>query len=166
MPKSATLSDVQKKAIALLLAGKTHKQVAEDIGVSSKTIQRWKAAEGFQLEMKRRKELGDRAEENLEIREVAIAQLPPDEPDEWLEELDSHVEWLKKSCSSIKTTGINAVIKAARRLRDLPDEALKPADAIALYRLGLESINVGAELESELLGIRELAERVSGSQAE
>ena len=163
MPETTALSEPQRKAIALLLGGKSQGETAKELDVSRKTVNRWNASADFQAEMARQKTLGDRAQINLSLREAAIAQIPP-EKDEWIEELDNHIDWLKKACTSIKSTGINSVIKAARRLRDLPDEALKPADAIALYKLGMDAIAVGRELEAELLGIRELAERMTDGQ--
>ncbi|HIK42173.1 helix-turn-helix domain-containing protein [Thermoleptolyngbya sp. M55_K2018_002] len=165
MPEAIALSAGQRNAIALLLSGKTHKQVAAEIGVSTKTIQRWKCAQAFQLEMKRRKELGDRADEHIEIREAAIAQSIP-ELDEWTEQLDEHVEWLSKAAKTIKVTGFNAIVKASNRIRDLPSEAFKPADAIALGKWGAELVKAACDIEAELLGLGELAERVSGIQEE
>jgi transposase len=165
MPKTKALSADQRSAAALLASGKTQKQVAADLGVSAKTIQRWNATEAFQEEFLRRKELGDRAEQIIELTEAAIAQNLP-ELEEWRQQLDEHVQWLARASKTIKVTGLNAILKASSRIRDLPPEAFRPADAIALGRWGGELIKAACDLETELLGLGELAERVSGQQAE
>lgn len=60
-----------------------------------------------------------------------------------------------------RTGGMGSINKALRRLKDLLDEALRPADAIALLRVGLDMVLQSFDLEARALGLYELAEQVA-----
>jgi transposase-like protein len=148
------LSLTQAKAIALLINGVNQSATARELGVARTTIGRWLRDETFAAELKKRK---------ADLEQQRVQQLFSEPLDDtWRQDLDEYFGWLEKAASTAKTTGLNVMIKASRRLRDLPDEALRPADAIALGRLGLELVSAGREMSAELLGLNELAERIRG----
>lgn len=152
-----TLTEQQTLAARKLVTGMSQGQVAKDVGVSRKTINRWAQDDDFQAEMAVLRRRLTQPTEN------AIAQLElvtDDEAQEWLAEVDSHLESLKQAAKTARVGGMAAATKAMRRLKDIPDEALKPGDAVALLKAGTELLRASFDFEAEALGLYALAERV------
>lgn len=82
------------------------------------------------------------------------------EAEEWASEVEVHLDFLKQAARTARVAGMNSATRAIRRLKDLPDEALRPADAVALLKAGTELMKAAVDFEAEALGLYALAERM------
>lgn len=152
-----TLTKQQDLAARKLVTGMSQTDVAKSLGVSRKTINRWTKEDDFQAEMAElRKRITQPTEEAIANLEI----LTDDETKEWLLEMENHLDFLQNAAKTARVGGLQAATKAMRRLKDIPDEALKPGDAVALLKAGAELMRAAVEFESEALGLYALAERV------
>lgn len=142
----------EKRAIAArhLAAGMATVDVARELKVSTRTLSRWKSSEDFQQQVEKFTELLTPPTEALEALEAQ----------EWAADVESHLDFLKQAAKTARVAGLNSATRAMRRLKDLPDEALKPGDAIALLRASTELMRAAVDFESEALGLYALAERL------
>lgn len=156
MREKSKLTPKQMHLAGLLAEGISQREAAEVACLSRSTVQRLLKRESFKAEVERRKKLA-------RLSPDAIAQaLEQDVSTDWLNSIQSHIQAVERAAVLSQAGGFSAVTKALRRLKDLPDESLKPADAIALVKAGQDLLAASFEWKAETLGLHELVQRLEG----
>ena len=148
------LTEKQLRGVDCVAAGMPPADVAIACQVSVGSVHRWLRSERFADEVARRKEC--QALDGTPLGDAANPRR------EWDLAVREHLATMRQISRLTATVGREALEKAQRRLEDLPDEALKPADAIALARLGADLLNSALDTNTDLLGIAEIADRLLG----
>lgn len=146
-----TLSERDAKIAQLLASGVTQSDAARQIGVSRATVTRLIRSEDFQAEVERRRN-----------NQFYLANNDDEVPDleyEWDSDITEHIGNMEKIADTFFKIGMSGAIKAAKRIKDLPEEALRASDAIALLKASKECLEFSFDTSAEMWGIHELAEQ-------
>ena len=159
MTKTPALNKKQLKAIALIADGMSHNAAAKLLGCNRVTIGRWAKQEPFASELEAEKQRR-REREKQHWQQAAN------------EQIDSSIDAFQAELADYHEATINAqkqrlakarmlIDKGARRLADLPDEALSAADAIRLLDCADRMIERGLTDWGNAIAIEDVLKRLS-----
>lgn len=158
MSRTPVSFETQMLVAGLLATGRSQIEAAKEAGVSRSTVSRLLERESFKAEVERRRDLKQPVSEEL------LAAVKGDTASDWVNTIKSHIEAVEKAATLSQACGFNALTKGMRRLKDLPDESLKPSDAIALIKAGQDLLSASFDWKAEAIGLHEIAERVANAQ--
>lgn len=156
MAQTIALTEKQIEAAAYLAAGMSQGETASKVGVARQTVARWNASGDFKAEVERRKG------QAIATHQETADRLQRQEIESFYDSLQEYKQAIADISKSKIQIGKYALQKAARRLKDLPDEAIAAKDISQLLRIAAELTSEGLEEWSEMLGVSTIMERLDG----
>lgn len=137
----------QLQTIDLLAIGVPHSKIAKKLDISTRQITNWKTDDDFVAEIeKRRSEINTTYNnERAEITAVSLA--------EYLKELQVYKKVKIDIQQEFTSLGLTIARRVAKRLEDLPDEAITPAMIPHFVRIAIDCADEGTGAWAELIGL-------------
>jgi len=155
MSEASILTEKQLVVMSLILAGKSRSEIAGDMDVSTKTIQRWVNTEEFQAELKRR------SDRQVELYSERVEQIQSEDLDTFFEDLKEYRKARQQIYKTMLSRGVKILNKAGRRFDDLPEESIAPQQIPQFLSTAADLCEEGLGGWAELLAIQQLLKQLN-----